>query len=63
MDFTSDKLQLLVCKWKTLIEAHINVKTVTFVSCWNASLGVKFVQVAVQLRVHVAGVGRCKQPQ
>jgi len=31
--------------------------------CWNASFGVKFVPMAVQLRVHVAGVGRCKQPQ
>jgi len=27
MDFTSDKLKLYVKKWKTLIEAHVDVKT------------------------------------
>jgi hypothetical protein len=31
--------------------------------CVGMWVGMKFVLVAVQLRVHVAGVGRCKQPQ
>jgi small subunit ribosomal protein S3Ae len=27
MDFTTDKLRSLVCKWQSLIKAHVDVKT------------------------------------